>query len=964
MKFIKKAKRGFTLVELVVVIAVIAILAAVSVGAYFGITDSANKSKLESEARGVLTNIQLIANGNDSNSYMDKEAVHIKEVDAFERKLNGMSGIDYEVTTEMPTSISKETVYLLNTKEDQPSNAPNDTFGTYYRFGYYTPDVGGKCAVYTFATQEMKITDANFDVNEDEGGNEDGETATPVESINVTGVGSSIELHVNELSPQIFVTREPEEAQIEYRYDSSIISWDTSFIKGLKAGSTNFEILDKANGTVKHSIAVTVKEKTAESLAAISGSAETDYFTGDVFDIGSLKLGVVYSDSPTPVEITDTENIKYSTEPLTKSGNVVLSYAVGTKELTYAIAVTVTPIEIETFVYTGPEITKQFYVGDTFDLTDLTFKAEYNDSRKNKENLTLSDVQAKDTELSLGKNYISYEYEGLECKISIPAVKAVELSSLTAVHKDGKPEYNIGDTVTIEGWTVTATFNNGDEKTFTDMVEGLEIYPKEALTAESTHIKFSYKFGEQAVKYTPNLPIHVINEKTVYFEDKPWWHQADSHTYVQAYINNEKLFEDTEYGKRMEIVDGSEIDITGDGTSGSGTAIYYIENIDFNKVEQIEFKRVGLENDKTTLKDYGAITERYEISALKEGNFNILYLSSAESWESNTAKASLSPGVYKEPVNLNVYLRGLDGTDNLMDENKMTYDYETKSFIKTGVQLNYDSKFDIFVEHHNKKYGFDKLTENQYFESIDNKIRTTLLAAGKYDIKITANDVSITLTPNPLDEIDLTISGTINGSSQTIKGDNTTNREIFVFTEVTLKKGDKFNFPITDTTHKWGHSNLIATNSNRDIYFSGDNNNYINYKFSESRKFTFTINIKTHEITYVLGAINESRLFLKPNENWVKDGARFAVALMNTSKTQTDWKSMTDSNSDGIYEVSYTKGTHTYVIFCRMNGGTSANNWDNRWNQTSDLSIPTGGNNYYTVKAGTWDKGGGTWAKI
>ena len=67
MKFIKKAKRGFTLVELVVVIAVIAILAAVSVGAYFGITDSANKSKLESEARGILTNIQLIANGNDCN---------------------------------------------------------------------------------------------------------------------------------------------------------------------------------------------------------------------------------------------------------------------------------------------------------------------------------------------------------------------------------------------------------------------------------------------------------------------------------------------------------------------------------------------------------------------------------------------------------------------------------------------------------------------------------------------------------------------------------------------------------------------------------------------------------------------------------------------------------------------------------------------------------------------------------
>ena len=44
MKMRKLFKKGFTLVELVVVIAVIAIFAAVSVGAYFGVTDSANSS--------------------------------------------------------------------------------------------------------------------------------------------------------------------------------------------------------------------------------------------------------------------------------------------------------------------------------------------------------------------------------------------------------------------------------------------------------------------------------------------------------------------------------------------------------------------------------------------------------------------------------------------------------------------------------------------------------------------------------------------------------------------------------------------------------------------------------------------------------------------------------------------------------------------------------------------------------
>lgn len=44
MKFLKHSRKGFTLVKLVVVIAVIAILTGVSVGSYFGVMDSAKKS--------------------------------------------------------------------------------------------------------------------------------------------------------------------------------------------------------------------------------------------------------------------------------------------------------------------------------------------------------------------------------------------------------------------------------------------------------------------------------------------------------------------------------------------------------------------------------------------------------------------------------------------------------------------------------------------------------------------------------------------------------------------------------------------------------------------------------------------------------------------------------------------------------------------------------------------------------
>ncbi len=101
-------------------------------------------------------------------------------------------------------------------------------------------------------------------------------------------------------------------------------------------------------------------------------------------------------------------------------------------------------------------------------------------------------------------------------------------------------------------------------------------------------------------------------------------------------------------------------------------------------------------------------------------------------------------------------------------------------------------------------------------------------------------------------------------------------------------------------------------------------------------------------------------LYLTPNANWKKDGARFAAYFFDNGET---WVSMTDTNGDGIYEVKVpTDKVYPKVIFCRMNPNASANNWNNKWNQTADLTIPTSGANHYTVKEGTWDSGGGTWS--
>jgi len=99
-------------------------------------------------------------------------------------------------------------------------------------------------------------------------------------------------------------------------------------------------------------------------------------------------------------------------------------------------------------------------------------------------------------------------------------------------------------------------------------------------------------------------------------------------------------------------------------------------------------------------------------------------------------------------------------------------------------------------------------------------------------------------------------------------------------------------------------------------------------------------------------------LYLKPNSNWTQANARFAAYFFGNGEK---WVSMTDENGDGVYEVTVPNG-FTKVIFCRMNPSASANDWNNKWNQTSDLTIPTDGKNLFTVKSGTWDGATTEWS--
>ena len=97
-----------------------------------------------------------------------------------------------------------------------------------------------------------------------------------------------------------------------------------------------------------------------------------------------------------------------------------------------------------------------------------------------------------------------------------------------------------------------------------------------------------------------------------------------------------------------------------------------------------------------------------------------------------------------------------------------------------------------------------------------------------------------------------------------------------------------------------------------------------------------------------------TKLYLTPNANWKQSNARFAAYFFGNGEA---WVSMTKVEGEtDLYEVVSPSKEFTNVIFCRMNPGASANNWNNKWNQTKDLTIS---GTKYTITG--WGDSDGYW---
>lgn len=99
------------------------------------------------------------------------------------------------------------------------------------------------------------------------------------------------------------------------------------------------------------------------------------------------------------------------------------------------------------------------------------------------------------------------------------------------------------------------------------------------------------------------------------------------------------------------------------------------------------------------------------------------------------------------------------------------------------------------------------------------------------------------------------------------------------------------------------------------------------------------------------------------DKGWNRGDGRFAFYYFNDSNSTNGWVSLSLATGEhGIYTGKLPSGEWDAVILCLMNGAAPANNWDNKWYQTVNLT-PTASQNYFALSYGGKNGGGatGTW---
>jgi len=170
------------------------------------------------------------------------------------------------------------------------------------------------------------------------------------------------------------------------------------------------------------------------------------------------------------------------------------------------------------------------------------------------------------------------------------------------------------------------------------------------------------------------------------------------------------------------------------------------------------------------------------------------------------------------------------------------------------------------------------------------------------------------------------------------------------------------NFTVSDGTTSAATSSGSWNNRKSASMTSKDFNatNVGKLKHGEGQTYTITNNSSSSYnagvrfvITYTPAA-TPNYVYLKPGV-WDADGARFAVYCYGDGEQWYDMSSFEDACAGTIYRANVDPKYPSY-IFCRMDGGNAENIWENRWNQTDNL---TAANGIYCTITG-WGSGNST----
>ena len=220
----------------------------------------------------------------------------------------------------------------------------------------------------------------------------------------------------------------------------------------------------------------------------------------------------------------------------------------------------------------------------------------------------------------------------------------------------------------------------------------------------------------------------------------------------------------------------------------------------------------------------------------------------------------------------------------------------------------------------------------------------TALAAGSTTITVTTADGDFTATCS------VTVSSDPNQtvSALILKEASSSTKEIPAFT-VTAKYSDRTTEEITSKV-TWNSTDTavatVAAGGTVTLVAAGKTEVTATYEKKESNKAAVTVSASGGDI---------DKLYFVTSKQWSEASPRYAAYFFGNGDK---WVSMTE-HSSGVYVCDKQTG-YPSVIFCRMNPGATENVWDNKWNQTGDLTIPAD-KDTYKYGEGEWNKGSGEW---